>query len=121
MKMPYNLFRNTSYALAGIRDMLKNESSFRLEVIVFLLLQIVLFFFNMPFICAAVLRLSLFLPLIAESANSAIERTVDLVSPDYHELAMRAKDTGSAAVFFSILLTTLIWATVFYYVYVSCK
>lgn len=121
MKMPYNLFRNTNYALAGIQDMLKNESSFRLEVIVFFLLQIALFFFNMPFIYSAVLRLSLFLPLIAEAGNSAIERTVDLVSPDYHELAKQAKDTGSAAVFFSILLTTLIWVTIFYHVYFSCK
>lgn len=38
------------------------------------------------------------LVLTAELLNTAIEAIVDLVSPDYHELAKRAKDCGAAAV-----------------------
>ncbi len=34
----------------------------------------------------------------AECINTAIESVVDLVSPDYHELAKRAKDCAAAAV-----------------------
>ena len=34
----------------------------------------------------------------AECVNTAIESVVDLVSPEYHELARRAKDCGAGAV-----------------------
>jgi diacylglycerol kinase (ATP) len=96
--------------------MLCHEKSFRLEVLVIILLQISLSFVDLSFACTAILRLSLFLPLIAEAINSAIERTVDLVTEEYDPLAKQAKDLGSAAVFFTIILTTLIWAFTIYYV-----
>ena len=96
--------------------MFKHESSFRLEVLVISLLQLGLLFVDFPFIYLVILRLSLFLPLIAETINSAIERTVDLVTVDFHPLAKQAKDLGSSVVFLSITLTTLIWGCTLYYV-----
>jgi diacylglycerol kinase (ATP) len=47
--------------------------------------------------------------LIVELLNSAVESVVDLVSPDYHILAKRAKDMGSAAVLLSIILAGALW------------
>lgn len=53
--------------------------------------------------------------LAGEAINSAVERIVDLVSPDYHILAKQAKDIGAFIVllFFTIncfiWLTTLLW------------
>lgn len=96
--------------------MLRHEKSFRLEMIVVTLLQIGLAFADWPFVCMAILRVSLLLPLIAEAINSAVERTVDLVTMEYDPLAKQAKDLGSAAVFFTIVLTTLIWAFTIYYI-----
>lgn len=116
-KPKYTLLNNTAYALSGLIDMLRHESSFRLEVIVIALLQLGLSFLDMPFPCLTILRLSLLLPLIAEAVNSAIERTVDLVTVDYHPLAKQAKDLGSSVVFLTITLTTLIWGCTLYYVY----
>jgi diacylglycerol kinase (ATP) len=97
--------------------MLRHESSFRLEVVVITLLQIGLCFIDLPFVCMAILRLSLFLPLIAETVNSAIERTVDLVTVDFHPLAKQAKDLGSSVVFLIIAVTTLIWVSTLLYVF----
>ncbi|KGO35305.1 diacylglycerol kinase, partial [Desulfobulbus sp. Tol-SR] len=51
--------------------------------------------------------------LIVELLNSAIESVVDLVSPDYNIYAKRAKDMGSAAVLFSLLLALVLWLTAF--------
>lgn len=116
LKPRYSLFHNTQYAFAGIQDMLFHEKSFRLEVLVIVLLQMLLSFGDFPFSCLAVLRLSLLLPLIAEAINSAIERTVDLVTVEFNPLAKQAKDLGSAAVFLTILLTILIWTCTLYYV-----
>ena len=52
---------------------------------------------------------SLFLVLSAEVMNSAIEAVVDKASPEFHELAGRAKDMGSAAVFLLMLNFMLTW------------
>lgn len=52
------------------------------------------------------------LVLSAELLNSAIEAVVDKVCPEIHELAGRAKDMGSAAVFILLVLTALSWALV---------
>jgi diacylglycerol kinase (ATP) len=46
----------------------------------------------------ALLALAVTLVLFAELVNTAIEVVVDLVSPDYHPLAQRAKDIAAGAV-----------------------
>jgi diacylglycerol kinase (ATP) len=47
--------------------------------------------------------------LSAELLNSAVEAVVDKVSPEFHELAGRAKDMGSAAVFLLMVNVALCW------------
>lgn len=51
----------------------------------------------------AVLALTVFTILALEAVNSAIEAVVDLVSPDYHELARVAKDCASGALLFAVI------------------
>lgn len=46
----------------------------------------------------ALLALAIILVLFAELVNTALEVVVDLVSPDYHPLARRAKDVAAGAV-----------------------
>jgi diacylglycerol kinase (ATP) len=46
----------------------------------------------------ALLALAITLVLFAELVNTAIEVTVDLVSPEFHPLAQRAKDVAAGAV-----------------------
>ena len=55
---------------------------------------------------------SLLLVPAAELLNSAVEAVVDKVSPEFHELAGRAKDMGSAAVFVLMLNAVLCWVLV---------
>lgn len=52
------------------------------------------------------------LVLSAELLNSAIEAVVDKVSPEFHELAGRAKDMGSAAVFVLLVMVALSWGLI---------
>ena len=118
-KPKYTLFKNTTYALAGLVDITKNESSFKLQILLFVVMNIVAWFLPIPFHLQAILSLSLFIPLMAEVANSSIERVVDLVTLDYHELAKRAKDAGATLVFLGLVLTGLIWAAVLYIAFVQ--
>jgi diacylglycerol kinase (ATP) len=60
----------------------------------------------------ALLLSSVFLVLIVELLNSAIEAAVDRVSLDKHELAKVAKDIGSAAVMLSLACMSAVWVCV---------
>jgi diacylglycerol kinase (ATP) len=60
----------------------------------------------------ALLLGSLLIVLITELLNSAIEAAVDRVGTGRQALSGRAKDMGSAAVFFALLLVLLIWGLI---------
>ncbi|CAG1005101.1 partial undecaprenol kinase, partial [Anaerolineae bacterium] len=47
-----------------------------------------------------------------ELLNSAIEAVVDKTSPEFNELAGRAKDMGSAAVFVLMVNFVLCWGLI---------
>lgn len=57
----------------------------------------------------AVLISGLFLIVIAELLNTAIEAAIDRIGLEHHELSGRAKDLGSAAVTAAILYFICIW------------
>jgi len=108
-KPKYTLFKNTSYALNGLMEITKNETSFKLQVILFVLLQVLIWFLPIDLVYQLILMISLFIPLMAEVTNSAIERVVDLVTVEYHLMAKYAKDAGATLVFLSLVVLTLIW------------
>jgi len=113
-KPEYTLFKNTRYALNGLVEVTKNEKSFRLQILLFVVGMAVAWSLPIEFVYKAILAVSLFVPLIAEIINSAVERTVDLVTFDHHELAKRAKDAGAALVFLSLGMLTFIWGLTLY-------
>jgi diacylglycerol kinase (ATP) len=113
-KPKYTLFKNTTYALNGFVEITKHESSFKLQLIAFVLFSIVAWVLPFSVVAKVVLQGAMFLPLLAEIANSAIERVVDLVTTEYHEMAKRAKDAGATLVFFTIMLTTFIWVMIIF-------
>ena len=108
----YSLFKNTSYAIKGLKDLIRNESSFRLELLTAAVLTPVIILIDAAYTHKALMFISLMGMLIAEALNSAIERTVDLVTLEHHEMAGRAKDAGSAVVFLSIVMFVVTWAIV---------
>ncbi len=111
-KPKYSLFKNGGYALEGFIDITKNESSFKLQLLLFFVMSIVAWILPISFGYATILFLSLFIPIMSEVANSSIERVVDLVTSDYHILAKQAKDAGATLVLLSLILTGLIWLSV---------
>lgn len=108
----YNFFKNTTYALKGLADLIKTETSFKIELIITILLIPVIIFIDATLTNKALMFISLMGMILAETTNSAIERVVDLVTLEHHDMAGRAKDVGSAIVFFSILIFIVTWAIV---------
>jgi diacylglycerol kinase (ATP) len=55
---------------------------------------------------------SLFVVLIAELLNTGIEKAVDRVSQETHDLSKFAKDAGSAAVGLALIQCVIVWLAV---------
>lgn len=108
----YSFFKNTNYALKGLVDLIKTETSFKIELIITIVLLPVIFFIDVSLTNKILMFISLMGMLIAEAINSAIERVVDLVTLDHHSMAGRAKDVGSSAVFLSIAVFAVTWTAI---------
>jgi len=98
------------YTLKGLGHALAHEAAFGQEIMLVAVLCVVLFFLPLSLLWKAVLFFATAQVLIVELLNSAIEAVVDMTSPGFHELAGRAKDMGSAAVFICLVLAGVIWA-----------
>lgn len=114
MKPKYHFYSNTIYALSGLKAMLKNERSFRIELFITLPLFVVIWFLPISIIEQIILGVSLLSILAMECVNSAIEACVDIITPDFHPLAKIAKDCGSAAVFIAISSAVLCWGVILF-------
>ncbi len=98
------------YSIAGLRSTFQHEAAFRQEALLaFFMIPLAFILGQTPVEWAALIA-PLFIVLIIEVVNSAVEAVVDLVSPEHHPLAGRAKDMGSAAVMLSLVLLFLVWS-----------
>jgi len=97
------------YSLNGLRFAISNEAAFRQEIGIVVVALVVLLFLPLSLFWKGLLFFATTSILVVELLNSAIESVVDIASPEYHELAKRAKDLGSAAVLVSIVLAIVLW------------
>jgi diacylglycerol kinase (ATP) len=116
MKSPYKgqtglrrLINAFGYSTAGTLAAFKHEDAFRQEVILSAILIPLALYLGQTGIEQALMIASIILVIIVELLNSSLEATVDRISVKRHKLAKRAKDIGSAAVFFSLINATVIW------------
>ena len=96
----------------GIMYAYKEESAFRQELTLLVLLTPIALWMPISPIEKCVLVSSLLLVLVVELLNSSVEAAIDRISFEHHDLSKRAKDFGSAAVMLALLIATLLWATV---------
>ena len=100
------------YSYRGIRSALKNEAAFRQELALILVLIPLAFWMGETVEQQLLLISPCILVIVVELLNSAIEAVVDRIGPERHVLSGQAKDMGSAAVFFSLLLVVVSWALI---------
>jgi diacylglycerol kinase (ATP) len=109
-----NFFRSVGYALDGFREAVRHEPSFREDLIFAAILVPLAVILPVNAVSTAVMIGALFLIIIAELLNSALEWTVDDISLEKRPLAKRAKDMASAAVFLSYLNCLVVWGLIIY-------
>lgn len=101
-----------SYSCAGLREAFRHEDAFRQEVVLAIVLVPLAFWLESQWLGRVLMISCVFLVLIVELINSAIEATVDRISLDDHRLAKRAKDIGSASVLIGLLNLITVWTLV---------
>jgi diacylglycerol kinase (ATP) len=103
------VYKATLYSWQGLMASWRYESAFRQECTLALILTPVAFLLAEDIIQLILMVGVLAIVLITELLNSAVESVVDRVGDEFNELAGRAKDQGSAAVFVSLALVVLVW------------
>jgi len=116
LKPDYSIWKNFSYAIDGAKELFK-EKAFKIEIISFVIAVIILLFLPYPLWAKVFMFCALFIPLIAEAFNTAIEKVVDLSTPDFHILAKYAKDIAAFGVFLSIFVPLFVWLGFIIYFY----
>jgi len=111
-RSPFRAWRAFVWSMQGLRATWAVESSFRLEVYLFVLLAPLALWLTPVGVERAILIGSMIIVLVVEVLNSAVEAVVDRHGREHHELAGRAKDMGSAAVFLADLNVLLCWGFV---------
>lgn len=102
----------TRYSMAGLRAAWNNEEAFRLEAVAAAVLIPAAFWVGSTAVERILLIGSMLVVMIVELLNAAIENTIDRIGAERHELAGRAKDQGSAAVFVSLILAGTAWGII---------
>lgn len=98
------------YSMKGLRAAFTHESAFRQETALLVIMLPLAILLGQNIVDYSILIGSLLLVIIVELLNSAVEAVVDRIGEEYHELAGRAKDIGSAAVFVSFVNVVVIWS-----------
>jgi diacylglycerol kinase (ATP) len=106
------LTKAVGYSIKGLHACWRHEEAFRQEVLLIACLFPLTFWIGRDLLDYAILISTLFLVLITELFNSAIEALTDRIGTEQHELSGRAKDLGSATVFLAMILLTVVWGMV---------
>jgi diacylglycerol kinase (ATP) len=102
----------TGYSMKGLKAAWIHEAAFRQELFLFIVGVPLAYWLAESKTDFLWLILPLFLILIAELVNSALEAVVDRIGHEHHELSGRAKDIGSALVFVCLVLLAVVWSVI---------
>ncbi len=106
------ILRATQYSWQGLCAAFRHEAAFRQELTLAVILAPMGLWLGGNGLERAVLVGSLLIVLITELLNSGIEAVVDRHGEELHDLAGRAKDMGSAAVFVALVNVPVVWGLV---------
>ncbi|MCW5202223.1 diacylglycerol kinase [Desulfobulbus sp. US1] len=96
-------------SIQGLKAALRHEAAFFQELLLAIIMLPIGLWAGNNSTERAILTGCLFLILIIELLNSALEAVVDRIGLEHHELSGRAKDLGSAAVFLALLNGAVVW------------
>ena len=107
------LINSFQFALKGIAALIKTQANARIHALATVVVLGSGFLFEVNATEWCLLIICIGGVWTAEGLNTAIEALTDLVSPNYHPLAGRAKDVAAGAVLISAIAAAMVAAIVF--------
>ncbi|KXZ39686.1 diacylglycerol kinase (ATP) [Alkalithermobacter thermoalcaliphilus JW-YL-7 = DSM 7308] len=101
-------------AIDGIIYTLKNERNMKIHYLIGVIVLFLSLFFDITRLEMIVLFFAISLVIISEMINTAIEKSIDLFTDKYHELARIAKDVAAGAVLISSLNSVVVGYIIFF-------
>lgn len=113
LKSPAEMKAAARYSMRGLLSVAMDEKAFRTDVVVFVCCSVAALAIPGLSACERALMIySVFMPIVAELVNTAIEKTIDRISTDFNRLSGLAKDIGSALVLMSFVGAGIVWAII---------
>ena len=112
--------KSFAYAFQGIASFLKKEHNAWIHCTAIVVVTGAGFHFDITSTEWCVVLLCFGMVLAAEAFNTAIERLVNLVSPDYHPIAGDVKDVAAGAVLICAIVAAIIGMIVFLPYLLNC-
>ena len=101
------------YSLEGLLAAWKSEEAIKVELALLPVLIFIAITFGTGKIETILLISSAVLVLIVELLNTGLEKTIDRISQERHELSKIVKDIGSAAVLAALINLMMVWIIIF--------
>lgn len=108
-----NRIKSFGFAFKGIKTLVQTQENAQIHLFAIVLVTIVGFLLKIDKTEWSIVIIAFAMVLAAEALNTAIEFLVDLVSPDYHPLAGKAKDVAAAAVLITAVGAVLTGSIIF--------
>lgn len=108
------LISSFNYAISGVIQALKSEPNMKVHFIIAFIVLFLSLLFNFSRVELIIILLTIGMVITAEMINTAIEKTVDLVTDDYHPLAKIAKDVAAGAVLVSSIIAVVVGYLLFF-------
>lgn len=103
------IIKAAGFSWQGIKAAFEHEAAFRQEVALAVVLVPLAVWLSQTATQMALMISSIFIVMLVEIINSAIEAAIDRHGEEQHVLSGRAKDMGSAAVMFAFIYLLMIW------------
>lgn len=107
------LVRSFEYAAAGLKYVIRHEQNMKIHLGFTVVVLFLAYLLQIPKIHWLILLIVIGIVLALEALNTAIERTIDLITDEYHPLAKVAKDAAAASVFIFSIFAVIIGLVIF--------
>jgi diacylglycerol kinase len=101
------------YALQGIAYVISSQRNMQIHLMVTSFVFLLSVFLEIPATDLIIVFFAIVFVMCMELINTAVEKTVDLITKDYHQLAKIAKDVAAGAVMFAAIFAFVVGLYVF--------
>lgn len=113
LKAIKRIIMSFKFAFEGITYVLSTQNNMRIHVVVAFIALILSIILDVPQYQLLLVFFSIVFVMCMELINTAIEKTIDLMTTEYHPLAKIAKDVAAGAVLFAAIFAFIIGVYVF--------